>query len=146
MRYSYPCVLTPEEDGGCSVSFPNVPEALTCGDDEAEALAMAEDALAVALGAYVRSREDIPVPGPVLPGQVTVAVPLVVAAKLALYTAMREQGMTQVALAARMGLTEGAVRKLLNPRHRSHVRQVEKALRHVGKRLVVEDAGWIRGR
>ena len=53
---------------------------------------MAEDALAVALGAYGRSRENIPVPRPVLPGQVTVAVPLVVAAKLALCTAMREQG------------------------------------------------------
>ena len=89
MRYAYPCVLTPEENGGFSVSFPNVPEALTCGDDRAEALAMAEDALAVALGAYVRDREDIPLPGPVLPGQVMVAVPLVVAAKLALYLSSR---------------------------------------------------------
>ena len=140
MRYAYPCVLTPENGGGFSVSFPSVPEALTCGEDEAEALAMAEDALAVALGAYVRSREDIPEPGPVLPDQITVAVPLVVAAKLALYTAMREQGLSKVGLAARMGLSEGTVRKLLNPAHRSHIRQVEKALRHVGKRLVVEDA------
>ena len=140
MRYAYPCVLTPENGGGFSVSFPNVPEALTCGEDEVEALAMAEDALAVALGAYVRSREDIPAPGPVLPEQITVAVPLVVAAKLALYTAMREQGLSKVGLAARMGLSEGTVRKLLNPAHRSHIRQVEKALRHVGKRLVVEDA------
>lgn len=138
MRYAYPCVLTPEDDGGFSVSFPNVPEALTCGDDEAEALSMAEDALAVALGAYVRAREEIPAPGPVRPGQVTVAVPLVVAAKLALYTAMREQGLSKVGLAARMGLSEGAVRKLLNPQHRSHIRQVEKALRKVDRRLVVE--------
>ena len=139
MRYAYPCVLTPEQDGGFSVSFPNVPEALTCGDDQAEALAMAEDALAVALGAYVRAREDIPSPGPVLPGQVTVAVPLVIAAKLALYTAMREQGLSKVGLAARMGVSEGAVRKLMNPSHRSHMRQVEKALRQVGRRLFVED-------
>lgn len=141
MRYAYPCVLTPEEDGGFSVCFPDVPEALTCGENEAEALAMAEDALAVALGAYVRSREDIPAPGTVLPGQVTVAVPLVVAAKLALYTAMCDQGLSNVALAGRMGLSEGSIRKLLNPSHRSHIRQVERALRHVGKRLVVEDGG-----
>ena len=38
MRYAYPCVLTPEKNGGYSVSFPNVPEALTCGDDRDEAL------------------------------------------------------------------------------------------------------------
>ena len=27
----------------------------------------------------------------------------------------------------------------MNPNHRSHIRQVEKALRKVGRRLVVED-------
>ncbi|MDE2875487.1 MAG: type II toxin-antitoxin system HicB family antitoxin [Gemmatimonadota bacterium] len=139
MRYAYPCALIPEEGGGYSVAFPNVPEALTCADDRDEALAMAEDALAVALGAYVRCREDIPVPTPASPGQEIVAVPLVVAAKLALYTAMREQGMTKVGLARLLGLSEGAVRKLVNPNHRSHIRQVEKALRKVGRRLVVED-------
>lgn len=74
MRYAYPCVLAAEQDGGFSVSFPDVPEALTCGDDRAEALEMAEDALAVALGAYVQSREEIPVPGSPEPGQVMVAV------------------------------------------------------------------------
>ena len=84
MRYAYPCVMTPEEDGGFAVSFPDVPEALTCGDDRDEALAMAEDALAVALGAYVRAREDMPRPGPLRPGQVMVAVPPAVAATLAI--------------------------------------------------------------
>ena len=50
MRYTYPCILTPEpEAGGFSVSFPDVPEALTCGDCRTEALEEAEDALAVAL-------------------------------------------------------------------------------------------------
>ena len=42
-------------------------------------------------------------------------IPPVVAAKLALYSVMRSQGVTRVALAARLGLSEGAVRKLLNP-------------------------------
>lgn len=139
MRYAYPCMLAPEEDGGFSVSFPDVPEALTCGDDRVEALAMAEDALAVALGAYVRAREDIPQPGAQRRGQIMVAVPLVVAGKLALYTAMREQELSKVGLAARMGVSEGAIRKLMNPGHRSHIRQVEKALRQVGRQLVVED-------
>ncbi len=145
MRYAYPCVLAPEEGGGFSVSFPDVPEALTCGDDRIEALAMAEDALAVALGAYVRAREDIPSPGPLLSEQVMVAVPLVVAAKLALYTAMREQELSKVGLAARLGVSEGAIRKLMNPGHRSHIRQVEKALRHLGRRLVVEDGAALNG-
>ena len=49
MIYAYPCQLTAdEEDGGLVATFPDVPEAITGGRDRAEALAMAEDALATA--------------------------------------------------------------------------------------------------
>ena len=82
MQYVYPCVLTPEDEGGFFVSFPDVPEALTGGDDRAEALEMAQDALGAALGMYVEAREDIPVPSAALPGQALVAVSTIVAAKL----------------------------------------------------------------
>ena len=95
----HPCVLTPEDEGGFFVSFPDVPEALTGGDNRAEALEMAEEALAAAFGIYVREREDIPVPSAAIAGQALVVVPAVVAAKLALYTAVRRQGITKVALA-----------------------------------------------
>ena len=139
MRYVYPCVLAPEQEGGFSVTFPDVPEALTCGNDRVEALAMAEDALATALAGYVQERWDIPIPAIPTSGQELIAVPPVVAAKLALYRCMRKQGLTKVALAKRLGLSEGAVRKLLNLDHRSHINQVERALRVVGRYLVVED-------
>lgn len=75
MRYVYPCVLTPEEGGGFFVRFPDVPGALTCGDDRAEALAMAEDALAVALAGYVQQQRDIPIPSPVQEGQEIATLP-----------------------------------------------------------------------
>ena len=65
-------------------------------------------------------------------------VPAVVAAKLALYSAMRAQRITKVALADKLGVSESAVRKLTNPDHRSHVSQVQKALRALGRRLKVE--------
>lgn len=83
--------------------------------------------------------EDIPVPSPTTDGQVLINVPPIVAAKMALYTAMRKQGITNVALAARLGLSEGAIRRLIDTRHRSHIGQVEKALRAVGRSLVIED-------
>lgn len=138
MRYTYPCAITPDEKG-FSVSFPDVPEALTCGDDRAEALVMARDALATALAAYVHECWDVPAASAAVDGQPLIAVPPVVAAKLALYTAMRAQGVTNVALAARLGVSEGAVRKLVNPDHRSHIGHVEKALAAVGRTLVIED-------
>ena len=139
MHYVYPCNLAPEEDGGFSVSFPDVPEALTCGNDRVEALAMAEDALIVALGAYVANREDIPIPSVSIAGQDLIAVPAMTAAKLALYTAMRRQNISKVALAERLNLSEGTVRKLLDLDHRSQIGNVERALRAVGRSLVVGD-------
>ena len=139
MRYVYPCVLEAEEDGGFFVTFPDVPGANTCGDDRAEALEMAEEALAGSLAGHVREQWDVPVPSSAAPGQVLVAVPTLVAAKLALHAALRERGMTAAALAGRLGLDESAVRRLLDPDRRSPIGRVEQALRVVGRRLAVED-------
>ena len=138
MIYAYPCQLTPDEDGGYVATFPDVPEAITGGEDRTEALTMAEDALATALAGYVHEKWDIPSPSEPVEGQVSVPVPTVVAAKLALYSAMKVQRITKVELAHRLGVSESAVRKLTNPDHRSHMSQVQKALREVGRKLKVE--------
>ena len=138
MLYAYPCDLVPAEDGGLVVTFPDVPEAITGGSNQSEVLAMAEDALATALAGYVHEKWDIPEPSEAAGGQALVPVSPVVAAKLALYSAMRAQRITKVELARRLGISESAARKLTNPDHRSHVSQVHKALRAVGRSLRVE--------
>ena len=138
MIYTFPCQLTHDEDGGLVATFPDVSEAITSGRDRAEALADAEDALAVALAGYVHEKWDIPTPGAATDGQVSVPVPPVIAAKLALYTAMGEQRISKVELGRRLGVSESAVRKLTNPDHRSHMSLVQKALRAVGLSLRVE--------
>ncbi len=134
--FRYPVVSSPDKDT-VIVQFPDVPEAHTQGADEAAALANAQDCLIAALGAYIELRRDIPPPSPAR-GRPTVTLPPLVAAKLALYQAMREAKMTNVALAERLGVTENVVRRLLNLDHRSHIGQVEAALAVFGKRLVVE--------
>ena len=138
MIYAYPCQLIPDEGEGLVATFPDVPEAITGGSDLPETLMMAEDALATALAGYVHNGWDIPAPSEAADDQVLLPVPTVVAAKLALYTAMREKGITKVELSRRLGVSESAVRKLTNPDHRSHVSQVQKALREVGRKLNVE--------
>ena len=138
MIYTYPCELTPDEEGGLLATFPDVPEAITGGSDRSEALAMAADALATALAGYVHEQWDIPTPSEAVVGQQLVAVPTIVAAKLALYSAMRVQRITHLELAARLGISEAAVQKLANPDQHSHIGQVQKALRAVGRNLAVE--------
>ena len=151
MRYAYPCnIVRDKEEERASgreaytVAFPDVYGANTGGWSWEEALEMAKDCLGVALGMHVKAREDIPPPSPLVDGQVLVSVAPIVAAKLALYAAMREQGVTNVALAARLGLQENAVRRLVEPGHRSHIASVEKALRAVGRSLVVEDRAAVQ--
>ena len=146
MRYAYPCSIVRDEEEerasgreAYTVTFPDVYGANTGGWSWGEAVEMAKDCLGVALGMYVKAREEIPTPSPLAEGQVLISVAPIVAAKLALYAAMREQGVTNVALAVRLGVQENAVRRLLDLGHRSHITSVEKALEAVGRSLVVED-------
>jgi antitoxin HicB len=137
MRYAYPVVLAPEPDGSAiNVSFPSVPGALTWGDDEAEALELAQDCLVTALSGYMRDGETIPRPGPAK-GRPMIAVPPLVAAKLALYTAMREREMTETELARRLGVTQKTVRSILHLKRRTHVAHLERALAQLGIQLEV---------
>ncbi len=151
MRYAYPCIIVRDEDEerasgreAYTVTFPDVYGANTGGWSWEEALKLAKDCLGVALGMYVKAREDIPTPSPLAEGQVLISVSPIVAAKLALHAAMREQGITNVALAARLGLQENAVRRLLDTGHRSHITSVEKALEAVGRSLMVEDRAAVK--
>lgn len=52
--------LEPEEEGGFTVRVPTLPEIVTYGKDEAEALAMAEDAIRLVLEDMTARGESIP--------------------------------------------------------------------------------------
>ena len=135
MRYTYPALLEPEPDASAvNVSFPDVPEALTWGDDESEALELAEDCLATALNCYVRAGRPLPKPGPPR-GRPMISVPPLVAMKLALYSAMREQGVSSAELAQRLAVGEKVVASLLHLKRRSYLGQLERALAELGVRL-----------
>ena len=48
-RRTFTVVLEPEVEGGFTVRVPSIPEIITYGKDEREALAMAEDAIRLVL-------------------------------------------------------------------------------------------------
>lgn len=139
MRYEYPVTLIPDEDGGFIARARDVEGAIAQGDDEREALTEMSEALGAALAGYSLEGRDIPAPSEAAPGDHMVPVSPLVAAKLALRSAMREQGVTNVALAAKLGLSEGAVRRLVDPDHLSKLDGVVAALLALGRGLVIED-------
>lgn len=138
MRFAYPARLRPDSTGELIVSFRDLPECLTSGTSEAEALAEAADALEEAIAGRMDDAEHIPVPSARRSGEHHVAVPAGTAAKAALAHALRESRLSRVTLAQRLGVDEKAVRRMLDPRHRTAVHRIEAALRMLGQELVIE--------
>ncbi len=135
-RYSYPIDLHEERDGGYSVTFPDFEEAFTDGDTRAEAVAEAADCLEEALAGRIARREDIPAPSPAT-GRPAAVPGAVLAAKAALYEALREARLSNSAFAVAMGVQESEVRRMLDPRHATKIGRLEEALARFGKRLVI---------
>jgi antitoxin HicB len=137
VKYAYPATIEVDEAGFYLVTFPDIPEAGTDAETQNDAVSEAADCLIAALGGYINARRDIPNPSLLKSGQIVVTLPPLAAAKLALYQTLREQGMNNVELGRRLGISEGAVRRLLDLDHRSHIGQVDAALSVLGKRLTV---------
>jgi antitoxin HicB len=132
---AYPAALEREADGGFVVTFRDLPEAVAQGDDLDQALVAGMYSLAVALEFRIRDDEPWPEPSPALADERLVTLPVLIEAKLALMRRMHETATSKVELARLLGISEGAVRRLLRFDHRSHIGQIEAALERLGSRL-----------
>ncbi len=132
---AYPATFESEDDGGFVVTFRDLPEAVTQGDDLDDALVAAMYVLGVALEFRIKRDEPWPEPSPVAEGERLIELPVLIEAKLALMRRMHETGTNKVELARLLGVSEGAVRRLLRFDHRSHIDRIEAALKRLGGRL-----------
>ena len=133
MKHAYPCDMTPdvEEGSGFVVTFPDIRGAVTGAETWDESLFLADDALVCALGAYIHLGEDIPAPSRLRDGQVLITVSPLQSAKLDLYSAMRERGVSKSDLADALGVSESDVADLIDLDFDSTAPQVDEALKAV---------------
>lgn len=97
--FAFPATFTPDEtDGGFTVTFRDLPEAITQGDTREQCLLEAADCLEEAIAARIGDNLDIPIPSKAQPGEFTICVPLITALKAALYLVVKEAGITKVQL------------------------------------------------
>ena len=137
--FDYPVTLTP--DGGTVlVTFADVPEAITFGTDEDEALLQAIDALETGLSFYVDARKPLPTVSVAALGQKTVRPSALECAKLGVYQAMTEKGIKKAELARRLGWHMPQVDRLFDLRHASKFDQIEAAANVLGKHIQVQIA------
>ncbi len=138
MIYTYPARLEAEEDGRFVVHFPDLPEALTDGADETEALTEASDCLSEALASRIVDGEEVPTPSPAGPAMHLVSPEPTIALKVALYGALRAAAISTVDLAAKLGIDERQAMRLLDPKARTPLSKLEQALSALGYTIGVE--------
>lgn len=135
--FSYPATFRRDEDGRPVVSFRDFPHAHTDGKDLEEAMEEAIDCLGSVIALRIVNKQEIPPPSELKRGQRLVPVPFWIAGKLALYYAMREQGLSNREVARRLGVRETVVRRMLDPNHATRPEKLQAALISLGRVLAV---------
>lgn len=125
--------LTPDDNGTLLVTCPDLPEVTSFGEDEADALIRAADAVETALQGRINDRLEIPRPS--RGGERFVALSAMVAAKIEIYRAMQAANLRKAELARRLGWHMPQIDRLLNLSHASKLDQIEAAARALGRRL-----------
>ena len=137
-RFQYPVKLTSSKEGGYVVTCRDLPQLITQGEDERDALEQAADAMDEVFATYMIEGMDFPVPGKAGRREHLVSPPAETMAKAALYVAMREAGISKTQLARRLGVDEKEVRRLLDPHYGSKLPRIAQAINLLGQRLVID--------
>jgi antitoxin HicB len=119
------------------VSFPDIPEAHTQGEDEAEALEMAKDALETALDFYFEGARKVPSPSKPKRGQRSIELPASLSAKVLLLNEMIAQRVRPAELARRLRVKPQEVTRLIDVRHATKIDGIALALKALGKTLEI---------
>ncbi|MCC2972201.1 type II toxin-antitoxin system HicB family antitoxin [Massilia sp. IC2-476] len=133
----YPATFTPADEGGFVIKFRDIPEALTQGDDEAEALLMARDALTTSIDFYFEDQRKVPPPSKVQEGVRLVSLPLIVSAKILLLNAMLDRKVRPADLARLMGIKPQEVNRIIDLSHNTKIDTIADAMAALGCELDV---------
>lgn len=129
----YAAVLEPQPEGGYTVTFPDIAEAITEGDTLEQALFNAAEALTLALEARLEAGEPIPEATPTAGGHwVEPSAPV----QAAILIERARAGRPLSELARAMGTSWPAAQRLTRPGNPT-LKQLERAAAALGKRLVL---------
>lgn len=131
MRYTV--TLAPDDNGTLLVAVPDLPEVHTFGEDRADALSRAVDAIETALMGRIAAREDIPPPSAAAGDFVD--LPALSSLKVEIYRQMRTQDVGKAELARRLAVALPQIDRLLSLGHRSRLDVIERALAALGQQI-----------
>ena len=119
------------------VTFPDIPEAITSGNNRDHALEMAAEALESAMDFYFEQRRAVPTPSKAKRGQPVVELPVSLSAKVLLLNEMIKQKVRPTELARRLHTSPQEVNRLTDIRHTSRIDGIAGAMKMLGKTLEI---------
>ncbi|ETD72501.1 pilus biosynthesis protein HicB [Pelistega indica] len=132
----YPAIFT-KENTGYSVTFRDIPEAITCGDNWNDALHMAKDALITALDFYFEDQREVPSPSKAQEGDVLIELPSSLYAKVLLLNEMVKQHVSNAELARRIDVRPQEMQRITNLNHPTKIDTIAKSLAALNKQLIL---------
>lgn len=131
----YPAKFDKEESGIYAVSFRDIPEAITCGDNYEDAVRMARDALLTSMDFYFEDHRKVPLPSPQQEDEVLIELPASVFAKVLLLNEMIDQNVSNAELARRIEVKPQEVQRITNLEHNTKIDTIARAIHALGKQF-----------
>ena len=125
-RLGYPVEITKDDNGTWLVTSRDLPELVTYGETQEEALSHAVEALELVLSIYIDKGMLVPKPSPARQRPI-VQPSLSARMKLILYIELKEAKMRKLMLAKKMGIKPQQINRLFDLKHKSRIDQIESA-------------------
>jgi antitoxin HicB len=135
MSQSYPIKLESDDNETLLVTCPALPEVTTFGEDEAEAINHARDAIEEAIAARMAHGREVPEPK----GKrgVLVALPMQTSLKVELYRLLKRENITRAELMRRLNWKRESVDRLFRLDHATRLEQFDAAFRALGRQVEI---------
>ena len=134
MNFNYPFTIKKSEDGSYFVQFIDIEEAFTCGESIEECIYNAKEVLDAILESRLNKDDEIPEPSKAkTPYKVAPSATV----QAAILVRKSRKNTTLADLARALNTSWPAAKRLEDPRHAPTLKQLERALNALGKRLIL---------
>ena len=135
MSMTYPIKLEPDDNGTLLVTCPALPEVTTFGEDEAEAIKHARDAIEEAIAARMADGREVPEPKG--KRRILVTLPMQTSLKVELYRLVTQENITRAELMRRLNWKRESVDRLFRLNHATRLEQFDAAFRALGRQVEI---------
>lgn len=136
MRLSYPCEISKDPETGQTILECKEPSAFSFGENLEEAGKEMHSLLLDSVSDFIDEGKPFPVPQEAKKSEVSVELSPSETVKVLFLNSMVETRTKPVKIAKKLGIARQEVTRILNPRQKTKIDTLEKAIEATGKKLI----------